>query len=209
MAFRPNFYFLFTGWAVINQDYYTLALRPPAVLWRGGIDIPWLLEIHQKYRLIGGGPWFLAYDIAQEYPIVPQHTLDPPPQWAGQITLPGYDWAPGRVVNSRLHLILYWRADREIKRGYTAFLHVWDSQGRFCGQDDHPPLNGFASHENWRVGQVFADPFQVDISACQDVSTLDLAVGFYTPETLERLPLTVHPHPDRLFWFRAYLGTDP
>ncbi len=191
---------------LVRQGWKYLVVFNP--YW-GRIDIPWLLEVHRKYRLIGGGPWFLAYDIAQEHPVVPQHTFDPPPQWADRVSLLGYDLTPGWPVNSRLHLVLYWRADREIERGYTAFLHVWDPQGQFCGQDNHPPLNGFASHETWEAGRVFADPFQVDISACQDASVLDLAVGFYAPETMERLPLTVRPHEHQLFWFRVHLSDRP
>lgn len=174
----------------------------------GGIDIPWLLDVHGRYRLIGGGPWFLAYDITQKQPVVPQHVLESPPQWAGQISLVGYDLTPEWPVNSRLYLIFYWRTDQRIDRGYTAFLHVWDDEGHFCGQDDHPPLNNFASHDTWQVNQVFADPFQVDISACHDTSDLNLVVGFYIPETMERLPLTVHPDQDQVYRFRIHLRDD-
>lgn len=187
---------------LVQQGWKYLVVFNP--YWNG-IDIAWLLDVHSQYRLIGGGPWFLAYDITQKYPFAPQHTFDPSPQWAGQISLLGYDLAPERLIHSRLYIILYWRADRKMERGYTAFLHAWDSHGRFCGQDDHPPLNGFASHETWQVNQIFADPFQVDISPCGDVKVLDLAVGLYTPETVERIPMTPPLNEAQLYWFRIQL----
>ena len=175
----------------------------------GNIDTLWLKDVHKEYRLIGGGPWFLAYDIQQKRPDVPPCAFDAPPQWADQIRLLGYELTPEWAVDSRLYVILYWRADRQMSRGYTAFLHAWDADGRFCGQDDHPPLNGLAPHDTWSEGEVFADPFQVDLSGCDGASELFLKVGLYIPETMERLPLTDQIHQDQIYTFHIQLRRPP
>ncbi len=167
----------------------------------GGVDVPWLQRLHAERRLIGGGAWFLAYDISQPRVTTPPYAFDPPPQWADQVSLLGYDLAPARVVNGRLHLILYWRADQKMPRGYTAFLHVLDANGSWCGQDDHAPLNGWAPHDSWPIGEVLADPFQVEIPGCRETDTLIVNVGLYLPETLERLPLTTQPNEQQMYTF--------
>lgn len=169
----------------------------------GGINIPWLRQVHAERKLIGGGPWFLAYDISQRHSTTPQHLFEPPPQWADQVSLLGYDLTPDRVVNSKLQLILYWRADRTMPTGYTSFLHVLDETGKFCSQDDHPPLKGFYAHDLWQEKEVFADPFQVDLSNCANKGELTMNVGLYTAVTIERLPLTVQVDENRIYTFRV------
>ncbi|MBI3287431.1 MAG: glycosyltransferase family 39 protein [Chloroflexi bacterium] len=183
------------GWRylVIFNPYWGLA-HPTRVL-----------ATHTRWRLIGGGDWFLAYDISQGPSGTPQDVFSQPPQWGEQVTLLGYDLIPGRPVNSKLYPILYWRAEGEFNGRYVGFVHVWDSRGAFCGQDDHPPLNGLWSTDQWKPGAVVADPFEIDVSGCAGDAHLELRVGMYLAATGERLPLSSQPSVDQLYRFTVRL----
>lgn len=153
------------------------------------INVPWLQLVQSSRKLIGGGPWFLAYDITQKPTTTPAHAFTPPPTWGKQQSLLGYELAPDRTVNGRVYLVLYWRAERRMNRQYKGFMHLADANGKPCGQDDHVPLEGRYGQELWDKGQVVGDAFQVDLSACPGIQHLVAEVGLYRAEDGGRLAL--------------------
>jgi 4-amino-4-deoxy-L-arabinose transferase-like glycosyltransferase len=195
-------YELFSLDKLAKQKWKYLVVYNP--YW-SNVNKPWLIYLHTDRKLIGGGPWFLAYDISQRALTPPQHMFEPAPQWANQISLLGYDLTPERVVNSNLHLVLYWRKDGDTPRGYTDFMHVLDQNGKLCGQDDHEPLKGFYSQDMWKKGETFADPVEVDVSNCSPAGELTLEAGLYIPESGERLPATGPVNENQAYTFRIDL----
>ncbi len=169
------------------------------------VNKPWLIYLHTGRKLIGGGPWFLAYDISQKHSTTPQHAFEPAPQWANQISLLGYDMMPERVVDSKLHLVLYWRKDSDTPRGYTGFLHALDQNGKLCSQDDHDPLKGAYTQDTWKKGETFSDAYELDLSSCSFTGELSLEAGLYIPESGERLPATGTANQNQAYTFRVDL----
>lgn len=166
------------------------------------VNKPWLLLLHTGWKVIGGGQWFLTYDISQKQPVAPQQAFTLAPQWAKQISLLGYDMIPAAPVNGKLYLVLYWRKDGQIPVAYTGFLHALDSRGNVCGQDDHIPLNGLYSQDKWKQGETFLDPFELDVSNCYLGGGLTMEAGLYTSETGERLPSTGQGNQNQTYRFQ-------
>jgi hypothetical protein len=93
-------------------------------------------------------------------------------------------------------VLLYWEPLARSKTvDYKVFVHligpphpdgnpVWD-------QEDHPPLNGFASTLAWDPGTRYRDPYHLlENPAITLVSgSYSIEVGFYDPATNERLPV--------------------
>ena len=101
-----------------------------------------LRGVHTQWRLLGGSEWFLAYERGPAVDWSPRDSFDPPPRWAGELALLGYDLQPAQLVNQQLYLVLHWRAEKPPLGSYVSFVHAWDTAGNFCGQDDHQPLRG-------------------------------------------------------------------
>jgi dolichyl-phosphate-mannose-protein mannosyltransferase len=195
-------YELFSLDKLARQKWKYLVVYNP--FW-GNINKPWLIYLHTGRKLIGGGPWFLAYDISQKGSTTPQHVFEPVPQWANQISLLGYDMTPDRLVDSKLHLVLYWRKDRDAPRGYTGFLHALDQNGKLCGQDDHDPLKGDYFQDMWKKGETFSDAYELDLSNCSFTGALSIEAGLYIPESGERLPATGPTNQNQAYPFRIDL----
>lgn len=189
---------LFAPDKLVEKEWKYMVVFNP--IW-SEINKPWLVFMQKSRKLIGGNEWFLAYDISQKHSTTPQQAFKPVPQWSKQISLLGYDLVPPRPVNSALNLILYWRKDRDVKTAYTGFVHLLDASGNPCGQDDHEPLKGIYTQDKWQKGEVFSDPFEVDLSKCPGVGELTAQVGLYIPESGERLPLNGQPNANGIYSF--------
>lgn len=167
-----------------------------------------LSEVPEEWRLLGGNEWFIAYDAQGDLPSAPTRPFDTPPQWGDQISLLGYDVIPAHLVNGRLYLTLYWQADAVPTEPLIGFVHVWDGEGNFCGQDDHQPRYGRLPTQAWTPGQVVREPYEVNISGCgADVTEVRVSAGLYRAADTSRLPLTSSPSQDQLHWFN--LGLPP
>jgi len=72
--------------------------------------------------------------------------------------------------------------------GYTVFLHLTDATGNVLAQDDRQP---YPPTEYWPPGEVQSSTYAIQIpSDIQPQTWLELRVGAYFWQTLERLPLT-------------------
>ncbi len=92
-------------------------------------------------------------------------------------------------VGDMLRLTLYWRALAPVPESFTVFTHIEDP-GVLWSQDDGLPGCGtFPTHE-WRVQRIYADEYQLPISADVPAGTHGLVVGMYQLGTGARLPVT-------------------
>jgi hypothetical protein len=182
---------------VKTEDWsYALLLIP---YYNEAID---LTEVPETWRLLSGNEWFIAYDAQGDLPSAPTRSFDAPPQWGEQISLLGYDVIPPHLVNGRLYLTLHWQADAVPAEPLVGFVHVWDGNGNFCGQDDHQPRHGRRPTQTWSAGQVMLEPYEIDISGCApNLTGVRVSAGLYRAADTSRIPLTSSSSQDQLHWF--------
>ncbi len=197
-----------------KRDHYLNAVQQlPAERWPYVLllnpyygEYPALRDVHTRWRLLGGSEWFLAYERGPAVDRSPQYSFDPPPQWAGELALLGYDLQPAQLVNQQLYLVLHWRAEKPPLGSYVSFVHAWDTGGNFCGQDDHQPLRGQLRTADWQPGEVLLTAYAVDLAQCSgDITALRLSVGWYHPDSGERLALSLEDSEDQLHWITVAL----
>ena len=103
--------------------------------------------------------------------------------------LHGYELSPDTLTpGESATLTFYWRSAVDAPSvNYYAFVHVIQEGQAPEAQADGPPLNGFRPTSSWRAGEVFVDERTLIIP--QDAAEGDyrLTVGFYNPDTGERL----------------------
>jgi 4-amino-4-deoxy-L-arabinose transferase-like glycosyltransferase len=108
------------------------------------------------------------------------------------IALEGYDQ---ERADGRLHLTLYWRAASDIGQDYTRFVHLLGYGDQILAQADGPPQNGYYPTSIWAAGERVLDELWLELPAGMPAE-LRLAIGFYAPATVERLPV-LGPNGDR------------
>jgi hypothetical protein len=113
---------------------------------------------------------------------------------AGKVTFLGYD-LPDRFPQpgGRLRVVLYWQAQTTMKRDYTVFAHLLDSEGRLRAQHDGQPQAGRYPTSIWAPGEIVRDAFDILIPADTPVGTYQLRVGMYDLATMERLEVHAGP----------------
>ena len=111
----------------------------------------------------------------------------------------------GRDAEGTLHLDLTWQAWGRVQGDYTLFVHLVGEDGRILAQDDAQPQGGKRLTSGWRSGEIVPDARTLPLS--QGVSgPLRLAVGWYLPQTGERLPLvraSLPAEPDHRVWLHV------
>jgi 4-amino-4-deoxy-L-arabinose transferase-like glycosyltransferase len=108
---------------------------------------------------------------------------------ADQILLLGYNIESGFRPGDGIHLILFWQCLEELDRDYTVFTHLVDKEGKFWGQKDNEPADGFYPTGQWKVGEIVRDQYDITISPKAPPGEYRLEVGMYLAETGERLPV--------------------
>jgi len=120
-----------------------------------------------------------------------QHPLDR--VIGNAVALLGYDIdsqpsAPGEPVE----LKLFWRAEAEMARSYTVFVHVVDANGRTVAQSDVVPGDGVRPTTGWLPGEIVPSIHLLEPPAgCTD-GCYALRIGMYDRVTGERLPVSGH-----------------
>jgi hypothetical protein len=100
----------------------------------------------------------------------------------GDATLVGY-----RIEGTRnLHLVLYWRTDKQIAKDLTVFAHIADSNARVVAQHDGAPAIGLYPTTAWLPGELIVDTHEILVDG---PSVYTLVVGMYDPNTLMRVPV--------------------
>jgi mannosyltransferase len=107
--------------------------------------------------------------------------------FGGQLRLRGASWATSTAqAGSTLDVTVCWQAVTAPQGDYTAFVHL-ERGATLGGQDDHPPVNGLNPTHTWQPGESFLDRYHVAIPAATAPGVYALRIGFYAPDTLQRL----------------------
>ena len=108
--------------------------------------------------------------------------------WGGSLALRGADW--NRQANI-LYVRLHWEAEQAPSADYVRFIHLVPADGaadpRPVAQSDGVPCSAPCPTGGWRVGDPVLDVAQLPLRDVSQGSML-LAVGWYHPDTQERLP---------------------
>jgi hypothetical protein len=99
--------------------------------------------------------------------------------------LPTFNLQPGDTFPLTLH----WRADAEFKQNLTTFVHLIGPDGQLYGQVDQTPGAGAYPTTGWLPGEYLADTYTVPIAPNAPPGDYHLEIGFYNPETGQRLPV--------------------
>lgn len=92
------------------------------------------------------------------------------------------------VSNGEATVRLLWRAQRAVEEDYTLFVHVL-SDGQQIGQWDAPIGEGLYPTGVWRPGDLVQEERVIPLDAHADPATVTLDVGFYAPDTGQRVEL--------------------
>jgi len=110
--------------------------------------------------------------------------------FAGTISLLGYDLTQD---GERLHLTLWWRAERTSSQDLKRFVHLVDPETQaIVAQDDAMPRNWTYPTTWWLPGEVVSETVSLGLADVRPGS-YRLAVGWYDPATMDRLPVTTAP----------------
>ncbi len=102
---------------------------------------------------------------------------------------------PGATAPA-LTVLLYWEPLAQSAVDYTVFVHLTGAPNPATGgplwdQDDHRPLDGFASTLAWERGTLYRDPYHLlgspEVRLAPGIYTI--TVGLYDPQSGDRLPV--------------------
>jgi hypothetical protein len=134
------------------------------------------------------------FDLHAPRVAVTRHSRQPPPAqrssqlaFGGLIRLAGYD-----VLTSTqaLTLTLHWQALGPIPADYKLFVHLSPPQSAEpAAQADQQALGGLYPTGMWQAGEAVSDRVALDWAGLAP-GRYRLAVGWYDPDTLQRLPAT-------------------
>jgi hypothetical protein len=96
--------------------------------------------------------------------------------------------------NHTLTIWLYWQAQRQSESSLKVFVHMAGGVNPVTGtplwsQDDQYPQNGRIDSQSWGIGSIYRDIYTLPLDGVA-AGNYSLLVGFYNPETNERLLLT-------------------
>jgi hypothetical protein len=121
----------------------------------------------------------------------PAYQRDLQAQWQDGLDLIGYDLDPaGLQAGETLTVTLHWQARDWVSSAYTTFVHLLGPDGEGLDQADGPPFDGLHHTAHWIPGERLRDERRLTVPPGSPPGRYRLEVGWYDPETLERLPLT-------------------
>ena len=170
------------------------------ILWQEELADPRRLVLNQLLghgqRLTVGenfhGLALLLFDLEPEATFVAQphiqHLLLL--NFADQLELVGYDLDQRRVrPGETLHLRLYWQAQRDLDRDYTAFTHLLSPREHIYGQFDRRLGGDFYPSSRWPVGEIVQEEYPIVVLPGTPPGRYPIEVGLYLRSTMERLPI--------------------
>ncbi len=133
-------------------------------------------------------------DLNVPQPVITQNNFEVPAMqspsrlvFGEALRLLGYDLI---TDTSTLSLTLHWQAAQPVDRDYKLFVHLSPlDAAEPVAQADRHPLDGRYPTGMWLPGEVVSDTVTLDLRAVAP-GRYRLAVGWYDPGTLQRLPAT-------------------
>jgi hypothetical protein len=130
-----------------------------------------------------------------EVAIVPENPGEIKPEHAtqyqlgGHVELIGYERSPNIQSQQPFTVTLYWKAETTLGEDYKVFVHLRDNKGEVITQHDAKPRNGRYPTSIWHAGDIVPDPHALKIPEIDVEHDLQVIVGMYESESLERLPV--------------------
>jgi hypothetical protein len=87
-----------------------------------------------------------------------------------------------------LELELWWSSNQVQDRDITTFVHVYSEDGQLITQADGYPLLGLYPPSHWAPSEIVRDIRYLSVPEAILEGQYTLAVGWYEPETAQRLP---------------------
>jgi hypothetical protein len=106
---------------------------------------------------------------------------------------PNKSSAGDRVVlypGQSLSFDLAWRVDDPPTEDLVRFVHLVGADGRPLAQQDAPPCLGACPALSWLRGEFLTDPVKLTLPSDIPPGSYRLAAGWYSADTLQRLPAT-------------------
>jgi 4-amino-4-deoxy-L-arabinose transferase-like glycosyltransferase len=121
---------------------------------------------------------------------VPAYHRDLQVSWQDGLDLVGYDLDPEDLQpGEALTVTLHWQARDWVGGAYTTFVHLVGPGGEMIDQADGPPFRGLHHTDHWIPGERLRDERSLSVPVGSPAGRYRVEVGWYDPETLERLPL--------------------
>jgi 4-amino-4-deoxy-L-arabinose transferase-like glycosyltransferase len=106
----------------------------------------------------------------------------------GLITLRGYNYSPATLnAGDAITVTLHWQAVATMGDDLTVFVHLLNANGDKVTQVDHPPLDGDYPTSAWQPSDMIVDHYVLTIPPDATAGAYRPLVGFYLPETQERV----------------------
>jgi len=107
--------------------------------------------------------------------------------YSNLVQLIGYDLDTRRAYpGGRVPVTLYWQTLAPVPASYHVFAHLEGSSGPVAQADGVPVCWSYPT-DLWRPGQIIADQHAIPIPSKLPPGSYPLQVGFYLPDTFERL----------------------
>jgi hypothetical protein len=120
----------------------------------------------------------------------PSYHRDVKASFEQNLDLIGYDLEPAVLQpGGILTVTLHWQARDWVGAPYTAFVHLVDPSGQGVAQADGPPFDGLHPTDHWLPGEHLRDERHLTLPGESPPGRYQIVVGWYDPETLDRLPL--------------------
>jgi hypothetical protein len=107
-----------------------------------------------------------------------------------QIALRGHDHQPSPIAaGETLQLTLWWQALGDMRKDYTAFVHLVGPDGRIWSQQDVLLQAGEGPTSSWEVGDVVKQEYRLGLPSHTPPAAYSLVAGAYYWESGDRLPI--------------------
>jgi 4-amino-4-deoxy-L-arabinose transferase-like glycosyltransferase len=173
---------IFSGFAPLNPHlsaYFDFAPVAAVLVNEDDADQPiWVFEVDGR-RL--GASWLDSFDVA----LAGASIARAPVRFGDSLEYLGYQRLEAGEADQLLIATL-WRALRPLNQAML-FTHLLGPDGRPLAQDDRLDVPG----ESWLSGDLFIQLHQIDLASVEPDRAYPLAVGVYTTDTMQRLPILV------------------
>jgi len=125
-----------------------------------------------------------------------------PTNFAGRLSLIGYELGAVHLQpGDSTALSLFWQNQQALAEDYVVFVHLTSRGAGLIWQEDSQPVSGLFPTSQWPAGIEVWDGREISVPTDAFPGRYRLEVGWYDPDTLERLPVLDeegHPQGDTL-----------
>ena len=135
---------------------------------------------HSMTRAISAGVQDLRIQPVVANP-APQAVFD------DNVSLLESSWERDVKAGDSLRLVLYWRAEEQVKSDWTAFVHLVSVDGALVAGLDQEPMGGRIPTNTWSPGQVVAYSIAIPVPRSASAGEYRINVGWYEWPEMQRI----------------------